>query len=498
MLSYRLPGRTTSRAGNAPRTSAVGVGGCPPRTTATGSLNQGCSGQSNRTATRCGVPIDRSASNRGDVKPKTLMGSRRSNPPGCRNARPGFGRGRDRIGGRCDWRHKDGNDHRGASRGSRPPGSRVEEPHVPHDHCPPAARRSRRRADPRRRCDPRRGAALARGIIPSLATILVGDDDASAGYIRIKQRQAAELGFASPHEHLPADTTQDDLHAVIDRFNADPEVHGLLIQYPMPRHLDYDAALQRVDPDKDVDGMHPVNLGPPRPGMPGPLPCTPAGIEALLAHYEIPVTGREVVILGRGATLGRPLAMLLSQKRPTANAAVTVVHTGVADWARYTRRADILIAAAGVPGIIQPEHVKPGAVVIGGGVRYDGRRTPARRGRVLRRRRRRDHPAGRRRRPHHRRHALPQRRRRRRAPFHVKHRSRVALDSGDPRPLHRPAGAPPSRALVLSARDAERRAPARRASRSNPEAGRVALGIAPGPGVQWHGAISSSRSWTPP
>lgn len=220
-----------------------------------------------------------------------------------------------------------------------------------------------------------RVAALrTRGVVPSLATILVGDDDASAGYIRIKQRQAAELGFASPHEHLPADTTQDELHAVIDRFNADPDVHGLLIQYPTPKHLDYDAALQRVDPDMDVDGMHPLNLGRLAAGMPGPLPCTPAGIEALLAHYEIPVSGREVVILGRGATLGRPLAMLLSQKRPTANAAVTVVHTGVADWPRYTQRADILIAAAGVPGIIQPEHVKPGAVVIGGGVRYSGRR----------------------------------------------------------------------------------------------------------------------------
>ncbi|GAA3229018.1 bifunctional 5,10-methylenetetrahydrofolate dehydrogenase/5,10-methenyltetrahydrofolate cyclohydrolase [Dactylosporangium siamense] len=213
-----------------------------------------------------------------------------------------------------------------------------------------------------------------RGVVPSLATILVGDDDASAGYIRIKQRQAAELGFASPHEHLPADATQDALHAVIDRFNEDPGVHGLLIQYPTPRHIDYDTALQRVDPDMDVDGMHPLNLGRLAAGMPGPLPCTPAGIEALLAHYEIPVSGREVVILGRGATLGRPLAMLLSQKRPTANAAVTVVHTGVADWPRYTQRADILIAAAGVPGIIQPEHVKPGAVVIGGGVRYEGRR----------------------------------------------------------------------------------------------------------------------------
>ncbi|MFI6319681.1 bifunctional 5,10-methylenetetrahydrofolate dehydrogenase/5,10-methenyltetrahydrofolate cyclohydrolase [Nonomuraea sp. NPDC050556] len=213
-----------------------------------------------------------------------------------------------------------------------------------------------------------------KGVSPSLATILVGDDDASAGYIRIKQRQAAELGFVSPHAHLPADATQDDLHQAIAAFNDDPAVHGLLVQYPVPGHLDYDAALQAVDPDKDVDGMHPLNMGRLALGMPGPLPCTPAGIEALLAHYEIPVSGREVVILGRGATLGRPLAMMLSQKRPTANAAVTVVHTGVPDWARYTQRADILIAAAGVPGIIQPEHVKPGAVVIGGGVRYEGRK----------------------------------------------------------------------------------------------------------------------------
>ncbi|MCW2140641.1 bifunctional 5,10-methylenetetrahydrofolate dehydrogenase/5,10-methenyltetrahydrofolate cyclohydrolase [Actinoplanes cyaneus] len=214
----------------------------------------------------------------------------------------------------------------------------------------------------------------ARGVQPSLATILVGDDDASAGYIRIKQKQAAELGFASPHEHLSGDVTQADLLKVIAGFNDDKNVHGVLIQYPIPAHLDYDAALQTLDPDKDVDGMHPLNMGRLAVGLPGPLPCTPAGIEALLAHHGIEISGREVVILGRGATLGRPLAMLLAQKRPTANAAVTVVHTGVKDWPRYTQRAEILIAAAGVPGIIQPEHVKPGATVIGAGVRYEGRR----------------------------------------------------------------------------------------------------------------------------
>jgi methylenetetrahydrofolate dehydrogenase (NADP+) / methenyltetrahydrofolate cyclohydrolase len=225
-------------------------------------------------------------------------------------------------------------------------------------------------ADVSRRVAALRGA----GTVPGLATILVGDDDASAGYIRIKQREAERLGFTSPHAHLPKDATQDDLHRTVEGFNDDPDVHGLLIQYPIPNHLDYDAALQRVDPDMDVDGLHPLNMGRLALGLPGPLPCTPAGIEAMLAFHGVPVAGREVVILGRGATLGRPLAMLLAQKRPTANAAVTVVHTGVPDWDRYTRRAEILVAAAGVPGIIQPEHVKPGAVVIGAGVRYEGRR----------------------------------------------------------------------------------------------------------------------------
>jgi methylenetetrahydrofolate dehydrogenase (NADP+) / methenyltetrahydrofolate cyclohydrolase len=220
----------------------------------------------------------------------------------------------------------------------------------------------------------RADALRARGVTPSLATILVGDDDASAGYIRIKQRQAAELGFVSPHIHLPADATQADLLDAVRTFNADPAVHALLVQYPVPGHLDYDAALSAIDPDKDVDGMHPMNMGRLALGLPGPLPCTPAGIEELLAYHQVPVSGRNVVILGRGPTLGRPLAMLLSQKRPTANAAVTVVHTGVPDWPEYTRRADILVAAAGVPGIVQPEHVRPGSVVIGGGVRYEGRR----------------------------------------------------------------------------------------------------------------------------
>ena len=220
-----------------------------------------------------------------------------------------------------------------------------------------------------------RVAALARaGRPPGLGTILVGDDPASAGYIRMKQERCTEMGIASPHQHLGADASQDELVAAIRRFNHDDAVDAMLVQHPTPAQIHYESALLAMDPDKDADGLHPLNLGRLALSMPGPVPCTPAGIEALLAHYRIPVSGRHVVVLGRGFTLGRPLALLLTQKRPTANAALTVVHTGVTDWAEHTRRADIVIAAAGVPGILRPEHVRPGAVVVGGGVRYEGRR----------------------------------------------------------------------------------------------------------------------------
>jgi methylenetetrahydrofolate dehydrogenase (NADP+)/methenyltetrahydrofolate cyclohydrolase len=221
---------------------------------------------------------------------------------------------------------------------------------------------------------PRMAALKAAGVTPGLGTILVGSDGASAGYIRMKQEKAVALGMVAPHLHLPDDATQADLLAAIAQMNDDPTVTALLVQHPTPKQIDFDAALLAIDPDKDVDGLHPLNVGRLALGMPGPVSCTPAGIEALLAHYAIPVSGRGVCILGRGTTLGRPLALLLSQKRPTANAAVTVVHTGVPDWPEYTRRADIVIAAAGVPGILQPEHLTPGCVVVGGGVRYEGRK----------------------------------------------------------------------------------------------------------------------------
>ncbi|TDT32698.1 methylenetetrahydrofolate dehydrogenase (NADP+)/methenyltetrahydrofolate cyclohydrolase [Naumannella halotolerans] len=207
-----------------------------------------------------------------------------------------------------------------------------------------------------------------------LGTILVGSDGASAGYIRMKIDKAEELGMTAPHIHLDDAATQSEVLDAIAALNTDDEVTGVLIQHPTPPQIDFEAAMLTLDPDKDVDGLHPVNMGRLALGMPGPVPCTPAGIEALLAYHGIEIAGREVCILGRGTTLGRPLALLLSQKRPTANAAVTVVHTGVPDWPRYTQRAEIVIAAAGVPGILQPEHVRPGAVVVGGGVRYEGRK----------------------------------------------------------------------------------------------------------------------------
>jgi methylenetetrahydrofolate dehydrogenase (NADP+)/methenyltetrahydrofolate cyclohydrolase len=221
---------------------------------------------------------------------------------------------------------------------------------------------------------PRIEALVAAGHTPGLGTILVGGDSASAGYIRMKMEKAESLGFTSPHIHLGDDATQADVLAAVHQMNEADDVDAVLIQHPTPPQIDFDAALLALDPAKDVDGLHPVNMGRLALGMPGPVPCTPAGIEALLAHYEIPVSGQEVCILGRGTTLGRPLALLLSQKRPTANAAVTVVHTGVPNWGDYTRRAGIVVAAAGVPGILQPEHISPGAVVVGGGVRYEGRR----------------------------------------------------------------------------------------------------------------------------
>ncbi len=214
----------------------------------------------------------------------------------------------------------------------------------------------------------------AEGIRPGLGTILVGDDTPSERYVALKHTDCAEVGIASVHEHLPAETSQEELEAVIRRFNADPAVHAYLVQLPLPKGLDEEAALLAMDDAKDVDGLHPVNLGRLVMGTPGPLPCTPAGIIELLHAYDVPVEGRHVVVIGRGITIGRPLALLLALKRPGCNAAVTVVHTGVPDLADYVRRADIVVAAAGSAGLVTPDMVKPGAAVVGAGTTWEGRK----------------------------------------------------------------------------------------------------------------------------
>ena len=211
-------------------------------------------------------------------------------------------------------------------------------------------------------------------VIPGLGTILVGDDPASHSYVGAKIRDCAEVGIASIHEHLPADIQQADLNAVIQRFNSDPQVHAYIVQLPLPPQLNEEAALLAIDPNKDADGLHPVNLGRLVMGVDGPLPCTPRGIQLMLETYEIPVEGKHVCVIGRGLTIGRPMALLMALKRETANAAVTVIHTGVPDLAYYTRQADIVIAAAGVPNLVTPDMVKPGAAVIGGGLTREGKR----------------------------------------------------------------------------------------------------------------------------
>ena len=211
-------------------------------------------------------------------------------------------------------------------------------------------------------------------VTPGLGTILVGDDPASHSFVGAKIRDCEEVGIASIHEHLPADITKQDLKSVIERFNDDPEVHAYIVQLPLPSQLDEEAALLAIDPDKDADGLHPVNLGRLVMGVEGPLPCTPRGIQMMLEAYEIPVEGQHVCVIGRGLTIGRPMALLMALKRTTANAAVTVVHTGVPDLAAYTRQADIVIAAAGVPNLVTPDMIKPGAAVIGGGLTREGKR----------------------------------------------------------------------------------------------------------------------------
>ena len=210
----------------------------------------------------------------------------------------------------------------------------------------------------------------ARGVIPGLGTILVGDDPASRWYVGAKHRDCAEIGVASIRRDLPATATQAEVEAVIDELNADPACTAYLVQ--QPTGLDEFALLSRVDPGKDVDGLHPVNLGSLVLGHPAPLPCTPTGVLELLRRYDVPIAGAHAVLIGRGLTVGRPLGLLLSRR--SENATVTLCHTGTRDLATFTRQADILVSAAGSPNLITPDMVKPGAAVLDVGVsRVDGK-----------------------------------------------------------------------------------------------------------------------------
>lgn len=211
------------------------------------------------------------------------------------------------------------------------------------------------------------------GIVPGLLTILVGENPASVSYVTAKQKTAHELGFYSVQENLPENVSEDELLKLIDRYNKDEKIHGILVQLPLPKHINERKILYAIDPKKDVDGFHPANVGKLVIGEPCFIPCTPNGILILLAKTGVNVDGAEVVIIGRSNIVGKPIANLLMQKRkPVGNATVTICHTGTKDIAFHTRRADILIVAAGVPKFVTADMVKEGAVVIDVGVNRIG------------------------------------------------------------------------------------------------------------------------------
>ncbi|MCX6481918.1 MAG: bifunctional methylenetetrahydrofolate dehydrogenase/methenyltetrahydrofolate cyclohydrolase [Mycobacterium sp.] len=213
----------------------------------------------------------------------------------------------------------------------------------------------------------RRVAALtAAGRTPGLGTVLVGDDPGSHAYVRGKHSDCAKVGITSIRRDLPADVSQERLNETIDELNADPECTGYIVQLPLPRHLNENAALERIDPAKDADGLHPTNLGRLVLNEKAPLPCTPRGIVALLRRYDVPISGAHVVVIGRGVTVGRSLGLLLTRR--TENATVTLCHTGTRDLPSLTRQADIIVAAVGVPHMLTADMVRPGAAVIDVGV----------------------------------------------------------------------------------------------------------------------------------
>jgi methylenetetrahydrofolate dehydrogenase (NADP+)/methenyltetrahydrofolate cyclohydrolase len=209
-------------------------------------------------------------------------------------------------------------------------------------------------------------ALTAAGRTPGLGTVLVGDDPGSGAYVRGKHSDCAKVGITSIRRDLPADISQARLEDTIDELNADPECTGYIVQLPLPRHLNENAALERIDPAKDADGLHPTNLGRLVLGENAPLPCTPRGIVALLRRFDVAIDGAHVVVIGRGVTVGRPLGLLLTRR--TENATVTLCHTGTRDLPELTRQADIIVAAVGVPHMLTADMVRPGAAVVDVGV----------------------------------------------------------------------------------------------------------------------------------
>jgi methylenetetrahydrofolate dehydrogenase (NADP+) / methenyltetrahydrofolate cyclohydrolase len=212
-----------------------------------------------------------------------------------------------------------------------------------------------------------RVAALAEfGIVPGLGTVLVGDDPGSRAYVNGKHRDCAQVGIASIRWDLPADASQAQVEEVVDELNADPACTGYIVQLPLPAGLDAHAVLNRMDPAKDADGLHPANLGKLVLGEPGPLPCTPRGIVELLRHYGVALAGADVTVIGRGITVGRALGLVLTRR--SENATVTLCHTGTKDLAAHTRNADIVVVAAGRPGLLTAGMIKPGAAVVDVGI----------------------------------------------------------------------------------------------------------------------------------
>ena len=223
------------------------------------------------------------------------------------------------------------------------------------------------------------------GVVPGLVTILVGQNPASISYVTAKQKTSHDLNFYSIQDNQPIDIPEDDLLKLIEKYNSDPKIHGILVQLPLPKHIDEKRVLNTIDPDKDVDGFHPVNVG--RLMIGGDeakfLPCTPAGIQELIVRSGQETSGAEVVVVGRSNIVGKPIANIMLQKAEGANSTVTVVHTRTKDMESHCKRADILIVAAGVPDLVKPEWIKPGACVIDVGVNRVGEKISEKTGRKI-------------------------------------------------------------------------------------------------------------------